>query len=649
MYMATTATEFPADAQRVRATGYPVGGVRFDWISAALAAWVTGGLFVDGWAHSHGFVDNTFFTPWHAILYSGALSTTLFLSVNQWRNIGKGYPFGRALPRGYLLSLIGAGLFIASGGADLLWHELFGFEVNIETLLSPAHLLLAVSGILMLSGPIRAAWARYRAGEAHGWRYLGPALLTLTLCLAILLFLTQFVNATNDNYAAANDQPSITLYSDLYSINADGTGQTRLTSETGTSFWGGAWSPDGSQIVYTKGAVAQNANEGNLYIGSADSSQERELTTMPGSEYIASWSPDGSQIVFINNHDGSTDIYAIDTDGSNLRQMSDTASGEYLPVFSPDGSQILFQSNRSGAEQIYIMDADGGNVRQLTAGGEPNWGASWSPNGSRIIFSGQRGSNLDLYLINADGSSETRLTFDPAADYWPQFSPDGSQLVFISWRSGTSNLWVLDAACLDDPQSCDETAVNLSNNTALDILLPRWSPDGSQVLFTANGHSLTAPQYLTEALGVAGVLVQAALIMGVTLLAIKQWQLPFGSMLLMFGLTGALMTVFRDRFGLIPYLLAAGLLIDILLLIVRPVAEPQHKTRYYLFAFIAPVVYFSLYFLAVQLSDGIGWTLHLWLGTIVVSGLIGVLLALLLLPPFVAPEEQATDTVLSQS
>lgn len=640
--MATTATDFPTGARQARVSGYPVGGVRFDWISAALAVWVTGGLFVDGWAHSHGFVDNTFFTPWHAILYSGALCITLFLFVNQWRNIGKGYPFGRALPRGYLLSLIGAGLFIASGGADLVWHELFGFEVNIETLLSPAHLLLAFSGILMLSGPVRAAWARYRAGEAHGWLNLGPALLTLTLCLAIMLFLTQFVNATNDNYAAASDQPSSTFYTDLYTINADGSSQTRLTSEADHSFWGGTWSPGGSQIVYTKGVVAQNNTEGSLYIRSVDGGQERELTTMPGSEYLPSWSPDESQLVFINNHEGSSDIYAIDADGSNLRQLTNTTSGEYMPVFSPDGSQILFQSNRDGGtEQLYIMDADGSNVRQLTAG-EPNWGGSWSPDGSQIVYSGQRGSNLDLYMINADGSGETRLTFDPSSDYWPVFSPDGSQLAFVSWRSGTSNLWLLDAACSDSTQTCDQTAVNLSNNTALDIILPRWSADGSQLLFTANGHSLTAPPYLTEALGIAGVLVQAALVMGVTLLAIKQWRLPFGSMLLMFGLSGALMTVFSDRFGLIPYLLAAGFLIDILLWTIRPTAEPEHKTRYYLFAFLAPLVYFGLYFLAVHQSGGIGWTMHLWLGSIIVSGLIGVLLALLLLPPFVGPDEAST-------
>src|SRR5262249_31384836 len=46
----------------------------FDWAMAVLSAWLLGGAFVDGWAHTHGKVDTTFFTPWHAALYTGFLA-----------------------------------------------------------------------------------------------------------------------------------------------------------------------------------------------------------------------------------------------------------------------------------------------------------------------------------------------------------------------------------------------------------------------------------------------------------------------------------------------------------------------------------------------------------------------------------------------
>src|SRR4030095_3704312 len=39
-----------------------------------LSAWLIGGAFIDGWAHTHGRVDTTFFTPWHVTFYTGFLA-----------------------------------------------------------------------------------------------------------------------------------------------------------------------------------------------------------------------------------------------------------------------------------------------------------------------------------------------------------------------------------------------------------------------------------------------------------------------------------------------------------------------------------------------------------------------------------------------
>ena len=46
---------------------------RFDGLVAILSAFFGAGLYLDGWAHVHGHVDQSFFTPWHAALYSGFL------------------------------------------------------------------------------------------------------------------------------------------------------------------------------------------------------------------------------------------------------------------------------------------------------------------------------------------------------------------------------------------------------------------------------------------------------------------------------------------------------------------------------------------------------------------------------------------------
>jgi hypothetical protein len=46
-----------------------------------LATVFLGGLYLDGWAHQHGRVDASFFTPWHAFFYSGFLLAALLLAV----------------------------------------------------------------------------------------------------------------------------------------------------------------------------------------------------------------------------------------------------------------------------------------------------------------------------------------------------------------------------------------------------------------------------------------------------------------------------------------------------------------------------------------------------------------------------------------
>lgn len=176
---------------------HPAGSVRFDLTVALLTLWFAIGLFVDGWAHNHGYTDNTFFTPWHALLYSGMAATGLFLLVQQWRYVEQGYRWARALPKGYLPSLFGVVLFFAGGGFDMVWHEIFGFEANVEALLSPAHLLLASSGALILTGPLRAAWGR--PGRASGWRQLFPAVLSLLILLSLLTFFTQYTNLFAQN------------------------------------------------------------------------------------------------------------------------------------------------------------------------------------------------------------------------------------------------------------------------------------------------------------------------------------------------------------------------------------------------------------------------------------------------------------------
>jgi hypothetical protein len=179
---------------------HALGGLHFDWAMVVLSGWFMTGMYLDGWAHSHGRVDETFFTPWHAVLYSGFLALAAFLGLTLLRNRAQGYGWRQAMPAGYGPSLLGVAIFTLGGLGDMIWHELWGIETGVDALLSPSHLLLASGAALFLAGPFRAAWRRSASGAS--WPALLPMLLSLTFLLSLWTFLTAFAHPFVQPWAA---------------------------------------------------------------------------------------------------------------------------------------------------------------------------------------------------------------------------------------------------------------------------------------------------------------------------------------------------------------------------------------------------------------------------------------------------------------
>jgi hypothetical protein len=187
----------------------PPGGRAYDWTAVALGFWFLGGLFLDGWAHNHLPELESFFTPWHAVFYSGFLAVAAFLLVTMIRNHAKGYSWRRAMPPGYEHAVTGVLIFAVGGLGDMVWHELFGVEADVEALLSPTHLILALGGTLILSAPLHAGWLRQEVEDSgtFRWQALLPVLLSLTFVLSLWSFFTQFAHPLVDTWAAAGYRP----------------------------------------------------------------------------------------------------------------------------------------------------------------------------------------------------------------------------------------------------------------------------------------------------------------------------------------------------------------------------------------------------------------------------------------------------------
>ena len=189
-----------------RSSAVATGGVRYDALIAALCLVFQGGAYLDVWAHVHRPELETFFTPWHAVLYSGFFAVAAATAAPLLRRRERGRSWSAALPAGYDLSLIGVLVFVLGGVLDMLWHVVFGVEADVEALLSPSHLVLAVGSTLILTGPLRAAWRRRESSAS--W----PAVLSLGFLLSSFSFWTQYAHHFGRPWPASGNRPTAQVF-----------------------------------------------------------------------------------------------------------------------------------------------------------------------------------------------------------------------------------------------------------------------------------------------------------------------------------------------------------------------------------------------------------------------------------------------------
>lgn len=615
----------PSAPTATAAQDRPAATALFVWSVVALSALLVGGLYVDLWAHAHGRVDQSFFTPWHGLLYGGYALGAAFLTLVAFRNRRRGLPLRRVLPEGYGLSLAGAALFTVAGVGDMLWHMAFGIELEVDALFSPTHLLLAAGGVLIAGGPLRAALRRpQRVGRL-------PAALSLACVLAIFFALSQFASPLVSVLArsvpggpasAAGPGPSADLQAELVAMRPDGTGQTRLTMDTDAGHAQPAWSPDGSTIAYVRETGGDRPATG-IWLMDADGSNPRPATPGPADSSPA-WSSDGDRIAFSRMQSGQEDTFVLQRSTGATTRLTSTPDDETVGGWSPDSSRILVTSRQAGSSKLAVVDAATGAETLLALGvpaGASDLSPAWSPDGQRIAFASDRDGNLEIYSMDADGSGQQRLTHDQSADYAPRWSPDSSRIAFVSQRGGESDVYVMGA---------DGSGVtDVSRRPGTDEGALSWSPAG--IVFASQGHApfWVAP-FFRQALGMASILIQTVILMGFALLAVRRRALPFGGLALVFGGTAALMGLVGDEYRLVPGALLAGLAADVLAHWLRP-SETTAGFRW--FAFGAPALYYVAYFIGVQATGGVGWTIHMWTGAIVLAGLVGLLLSYLIAAP----------------
>ena len=249
--------------------------------------------------------------------------------------------------------------------------------------------------------------------------------------------------------------------------------------------------------------IFQSSRDGDPEIFAAmDDGTVKQLTKNQGIDKDAAWSPDGTKIVWLTQGPaaGDFDVAVMDADGKNEINLTPDFATDLAsqPTFSPDGTKVSFSARGPIPDgvlnNVVIIDLEArGGAKAWNLSG---WGAKnvvpgtdvqdrfavWSPDSTRIAWWTRRAGNYDIWVTDVVNDPKKQeeiqknLTADSdETDRNPRFSPDGTKIMFESKRDGNWEIYVMDS-------DTGENLTAVSNHAKTDRNAS-WSRTGQQILF----------------------------------------------------------------------------------------------------------------------------------------------------------------------
>jgi serine/threonine protein kinase len=247
-----------------------------------------------------------------------------------------------------------------------------------------------------------------------------------------LIFITPCERGKRITYPLAN----------LYTINTDGSGLTRLPSALEGDF-DPAWSPDGKKIAFT--SLRDGAPQ--IYLLYLTENRLVRISDMNYADRQPAWSPDGSLLAFVRDRT-SSQIWITSIDGKNQWQFSRSGDiNDYWPVWTPDGNFILFNQTKRDSllttlQAMRFQDQGKGTptavspgeskaqINEFTIPLTPRRELGWigrvsvSPDGGWIAFENWFGFEThEIFIMTINGADPRQLTDDVDYDLWPAWQP----------------------------------------------------------------------------------------------------------------------------------------------------------------------------------------------------------------------------------
>jgi Tol biopolymer transport system component/DNA-binding winged helix-turn-helix (wHTH) protein len=274
----------------------------------------------------------------------------------------------------------------------------------------------------------------------------------------------------------------------LWSLSILG-GNPRQLSDEG---WSASVSPDGSQIVFLKGAAVAEVGQ-EIWLMRADGSDQRKLMSFPEGGFGSPvWSPDGRWIAYLRFKPGPyteedwIELFNLEQ-GTKKVVLSDSHLSVWGLTWLLDGRLVYVMyepppSQNSSNFWVARLDLSTGRfvgtAARITSGDGFAVKPSVTADGKRLVFIRAKPQE-DVYVaeFSAKGprlSTPRRLTVDEADDLPFDWTPDNKAVLFISNRTGTDNIF---------RQRIDATSAEMLVFGPEKKSVGRLNPDGTQILY----------------------------------------------------------------------------------------------------------------------------------------------------------------------
>jgi Tol biopolymer transport system component len=195
------------------------------------------------------------------------------------------------------------------------------------------------------------------------------------------------------------------------------------------------WSPDGKRLLYVSLGSAMGNGNNNLTIRSAETGEERFLSTSLRNVWDIHWAPDSRSLLAWGMTVAGNALFKVDAETGDLTRL---AEGRWAPKMSRDGKTMVYNVP-GGARRRNLETGEDSAVENPAVRGIEDL----SPDGRDVVFSGDDGP---IKIASLDGG-EPRELFRGPLWYVPRWTSDGRYIVAqgldtkTGWYTATSEIW----------------------------------------------------------------------------------------------------------------------------------------------------------------------------------------------------------------